>query len=66
MGGVRVCLCLCVYSQTFPSDAVNQLPSGFLTEQRSVSAWGIALLITQKAHSEDEDTDTRTHTQLSH
>lgn len=31
-----MCICVCMSSQKFPTAAVNQLPSGCLTEQRSV------------------------------
>lgn len=45
-------------SKKFPVDAVNQLPSVSLTEQRSAAARGVALLITHThTHRSQKNTD---------
>lgn len=57
---------LCVYSQKFLSDAVNQLPSSCLTEQRSISDWGTAPPITQKTNTHNTGTRWRNSRQTCH
>lgn len=45
------CVCVCMLKSSPQMLSVNQLPSGCLTEQRSVSVWAIAPLISLKTNT---------------